>query len=325
MSDDNTNKIHPILIVTLDQIDVDEELNVRKTYDAQAVADLKADIVRQGLLNPLVVVRHPNPRKVKEGLLYQLVSGFTRVRALQEMQEEHRKAKTGKIIEAQAKILEFGDNVKDPIAEAYFANLIENTMRRDVKPFEIAKRCVYMINECGVTRGELVRRLGMEKGYINNLIRLAQSLHPAIFEAWEQGHGLAKTDKLLKLCPKDQDEQMELWEKWNNPDPEPEEEEIEASDDEDDEGDDGESRNVRARPKPVVLDSAIEAVRAADVSDDAKKLAVAALRFAAGHAPTIPGIYNPRKPNKPPAKAPRKASNGKRGKGDAEEETMAEA
>ena len=312
---ETVNKIHPIVTVGLDEIEVDESLNARKAYDPELVTGLVSDIRRQGLLNPLVLIRNPKPRSEFK---YLLIGGFTRVKALREIEKENRKAGGKGIapVEATAKILDFS-GAKNPELEAHLSNLIENTMRRDLKPYDIAMKARFLKEKYGITGAEIANRLGAQKNYINNLLRVAANLHEDILNAWRDGHDLAKLDRLIKLAPKDHDDQLAQWELWLNPP---------SDDNEDEDEDDGEGSKKKGkksakkddekpaqRPRFSVLESAIEAVRVADgLSDDARKAAVSALKFAAGLSPRIPGIYDPNKVVRNPAgvrgKKPKKSA-----------------
>ena len=80
-------------------------------------------------------------------------------------------------------------------AERLQAALIENMVREDLNPVEEAKACAALVEELGLTKEELARRVGRSRPAVSNLIRLLELPDEALelLEAGElsEGHGRA--------------------------------------------------------------------------------------------------------------------------------------
>jgi len=132
---------------------------------------LAADIKRNGLLQPVIV------RPVGSG--FDLVSGHRRFAAV--------KSIGWKSISAVVR------SMTDE--EAFLINLTENIQREDLSPGEIADRAIVMREKfpANYAPGEkgnsdaLAKLLGCSRGYMNNLIRMATSLHPEIWALCRSG------------------------------------------------------------------------------------------------------------------------------------------
>jgi ParB family chromosome partitioning protein len=79
--------------------------------------------------------------------------------------------------------------------EALEAALIENMAREDLNPIEEARACVALVEELGLTREDVGRRLGCSRVAVSNLIRLLDLPDGAIALLEEgslsEGHGRA--------------------------------------------------------------------------------------------------------------------------------------
>ena len=80
-------------------------------------------------------------------------------------------------------------------AERLQVALIENMVREDLNPIEEARACAALIEELGVSKEELARRVGRSRPAVSNLIRLLDLPDEAIelLESGElsEGHGRA--------------------------------------------------------------------------------------------------------------------------------------
>lgn len=298
MSDDNTrdakraeqaveaiNQVPGILSLTLSEIEVDESFNARKSYDEEKVAAMIDSIKVGGLKNPLQVMSTG-----KGG--YSLVAGFTRMRALTQIEKENRKAGVKEPLRVACKLNTYTNEV-----DAHFDNLEENTLRENLSTYEIAEKCSYIMETFGESGASVARRIGVGKNQVNNYVRSFREADPRLLELWKDNK--VTSDWLVRVVSKPHDEQWAKWEESIG---------IKADADADDDDDDGEDsgeggrsgEKVARRPGAAVLNSAIDAVTKSDKSDDWKAGAKAALKFATGAAPKIPGVYDPKKP---PAKA----------------------
>ena len=80
-------------------------------------------------------------------------------------------------------------------AERLQAALIENMVREDLNPVEEARACAALVEELGLTKEELARRVGRSRPAVSNLIRLLELPDETLelLEAGElsEGHGRA--------------------------------------------------------------------------------------------------------------------------------------
>jgi ParB family chromosome partitioning protein len=144
----------------------------RTKFDPDALAALAASIEVSGIVQPLLV------RPLPDGS-YELVAGERRWRAAQQAGLE----KVPAVVREQAE------------AERLQAALIENMVREDLNPVEEAKACAALVEDLGLTKEELARRVGRSRPAVSNLIRLLE-LPDETLELLEgrelsEGHGRA--------------------------------------------------------------------------------------------------------------------------------------
>jgi ParB family transcriptional regulator, chromosome partitioning protein len=144
----------------------------RTQFDAAALAALAASIEASGVVQPLLV------RPLPDGS-YELVAGERRWRAAQQAGLE----KVPAVIRDQAE------------AERLQAALIENMVREDLNPVEEARACAALVEDLGLTKEELSRRVGRSRPAVSNLIRLLELPDETLeqLQAGElsEGHGRA--------------------------------------------------------------------------------------------------------------------------------------
>ena len=144
----------------------------RRRFDPDAIAALAESIGAAGVIQPLIV------RPLLDGR-YELVAGERRLRAAQTVGLE-----TVPVIvrdEDEAGRLETA--------------LIENVAREDLNPVDEARACATLVEDLGISKEELARRLGRSRPAISNLMRLLD-LPPEALELIEagklsEGHGRA--------------------------------------------------------------------------------------------------------------------------------------
>ena len=157
----------------------------RVKFDAAALDALAGSIGSVGLLQPLIV------RPLDDGR-YELVAGERRWRAAQ---------KAG--IDRVPAVVR-----TSPEDERLQAALIENMVREDLNPVEEARACAALVDDLGISKEELARRVGRSRAAISNLIRLLDLPDPALalLERGElsEGHGRA----ILQV--RDQDRRAQL-------------------------------------------------------------------------------------------------------------------
>ena len=144
----------------------------RTDFDPDALAALAASIEASGIVQPLLV------RPLPDGS-YELVAGERRWRAAQEAGLE----KVPAVVRDQAE------------AERLQAALIENMVREDLNPVEEARACAALVEELGLTKEELARRVGRSRPAVSNLIRLLELPDETIemlqSGSLSEGHGRA--------------------------------------------------------------------------------------------------------------------------------------
>jgi ParB family chromosome partitioning protein len=144
----------------------------RARFDAAGIDALAGSIGSVGLLQPLIV------RPIDDGR-YELVAGERRWRAAQ---------KAG--IDRVPAVIR-----SSPEDERLQAALIENMVREDLNPVEEARACASLVDDLGISKEELARRVGRSRAAISNLIRLLDLPDPALslLERGDltEGHGRA--------------------------------------------------------------------------------------------------------------------------------------
>jgi ParB family chromosome partitioning protein len=144
----------------------------RTNFDPEALAALAASIETSGVVQPLLV------RPLPDGS-YELVAGERRLRAAQQAGLE----KVPAVVRDQAE------------AERLQAALIENMVREDLNPVEEARACASLVEDLGLTKEELARRVGRSRPAVSNLIRLLELPDETLglLETGElsEGHGRA--------------------------------------------------------------------------------------------------------------------------------------
>ena len=144
----------------------------RRRFDEDALQALAGSLGERGILQPVLVRPRADGR-------YELVAGERRWRA----------AQIAGLTEIPA-IVRLHDD-----AAALEVALIENMAREDLSPVEEARACVALVEELGLTREEVGRRVGRGRVAVTNLIRLLDLPDEALELLQEgklsEGHGRA--------------------------------------------------------------------------------------------------------------------------------------
>jgi ParB family transcriptional regulator, chromosome partitioning protein len=135
----------------------------RRHFDEDALNALAGSLGERGVLQPVLV-------RPKAGGTYELVAGERRWRAAQ--------------IAGMASIPALVRPRDD--AEAIELALIENMAREDLNPIEEARACAALVEELGLTREEVGRRVGRSRVAVSNLMRLLD-LPDEVIELLERG------------------------------------------------------------------------------------------------------------------------------------------
>ena len=157
----------------------------RRDFDDEAMHALAESIKARGILQPLVV------RPVAGGR-YELVAGERRLRA----------ATLAGLGRVPAVVRETEE------AERLELALIENMARQDLNAVEEARACATLVEDLGLTKEEVGRRVGRSRVAVSNLIRMLELPDEALgmIEAGELsgGHGRAL------LLAKEQSQRLRL-------------------------------------------------------------------------------------------------------------------
>jgi ParB family transcriptional regulator, chromosome partitioning protein len=144
----------------------------RRHFDEDALQSLAGSLGERGVLQPVLV-------RPKAGGTYELVAGERRWRA----------ARIAGLASIPAIVRERED------AQALEAALVENMAREDLNPIEEARACVALVEELGLTREDVGRRVGRSRVAVSNLVRLLDLPDEVIELVQEgvlsEGHGRA--------------------------------------------------------------------------------------------------------------------------------------
>jgi ParB family transcriptional regulator, chromosome partitioning protein len=144
----------------------------RRRFDEEPLQALADSLRERGVLQPVLVRPLPGGR-------YELVAGERRWRA----------AQVAGLETLPALVRDRGD------AQALEVALIENMAREDLNPIEEARACAALVEELGLTREDVGRRVGRSRVAVSNLLRLLDLPDEALelLEAGDlsEGHGRA--------------------------------------------------------------------------------------------------------------------------------------
>src|SRR6266540_6161295 len=121
----------------------------RTRFDPASIQGLAASIADAGVVQPLIV------RPLADGR-YELIAGERRWRAAREAGVQTVPA----IVRDEAE------------TQRLQTALIENMAREDLNPVDEARACAALVEDLGLSKEALARRLGRSRSAISNLIRL---------------------------------------------------------------------------------------------------------------------------------------------------------
>lgn len=153
----------------------------RRSFDEKALEALTGSIGERGVLQPVLV-------RSAGGGKWELIAGERRWRA----------AQAAGLDEIPAVIRNDDDAVALEVA------LIENMAREDLNPIEEAKACAALVDELGLSKESVGKRVGRSRAAVSNLIRLLDLPDEAITMLEDgrltEGHGRA-----LLMAPRHDD------------------------------------------------------------------------------------------------------------------------
>jgi ParB/RepB/Spo0J family partition protein len=151
LSSDNAGRSVGVRVIPVDRIESNPQ-QPRMIFDADALHELSASIREHGVLQPILVRPLGSNR-------YQLVAGERRWRA----------SKEAGLATIPALVEELDDDT------ALEISIIENLQREDLSPLEEAAMYDRMVREHGYSIRKLAEKLGKDKGYLENRLRLADA------------------------------------------------------------------------------------------------------------------------------------------------------
>jgi ParB family chromosome partitioning protein len=144
----------------------------RSRFDPESLAALSQSIASVGVVQPLIV------RPLRDGR-YELIAGERRWRA----------ARSAGLEMVPALVRDEDEPARLETA------LIENVAREDLNAVEEARACATLVDDLGISKEELARRLGRSRPAISNLIRLLdlplEALELIEAGSLSEGHGRA--------------------------------------------------------------------------------------------------------------------------------------
>jgi ParB family chromosome partitioning protein len=144
----------------------------RRRFDEESLTALAGSLDERGVLQPVLV-------RPRAGGTYELVAGERRWRA----------ARIAGLKSVPAIVRERED------AQALEVALIENMAREDLNPIDEARACAALVEELGLTRQDVGRRVGRSRVAVSNLVRLLDLPDEAIELVQQgslsEGHGRA--------------------------------------------------------------------------------------------------------------------------------------
>ena len=151
LSPDSPTRSVGVRIVPVDHIEQNPQ-QPRLAMNQEALDELAASIREHGVLQP-ILVRPVGPNT------YQLIAGERRWRA----------SKQAGLATIPALIEEIDDDT------ALEISIIENLQREDISPLDEAAMFDRMVSEHGYSIRKLADKLGKDKGYVENRLRLADA------------------------------------------------------------------------------------------------------------------------------------------------------
>ncbi len=125
----------------------------RGDFDPASMAELVDSIRSRGILQPLLVRRHPS-----EAERYQIIAGERRWRAAQQ----------AGLHTVPTLVRELSDS------DAMAAALVENLQRQDLNAMEEAEGYQRLVDEFGLTQERLAEAIGKSRSHVANTLRLRQ-------------------------------------------------------------------------------------------------------------------------------------------------------
>jgi len=163
--------VHPDDIVTNDTIK-----NIRKTFSKEKITQLAESIYAEGLMHPPIVVETDLGGGETQ---YELIAGAQRLAAIKQIRKEIDTS-----FMEELPVILFDGN----LADAVFANALENLDREDLNDVDIAEWLFDRVNgDNPVERSELSQRLHRSEAWISQHVTFIENACVMLIEAVRTG------------------------------------------------------------------------------------------------------------------------------------------
>jgi len=170
------------------------ELNPRKTFDQESLAELAQNIKENGLVQPITIRKRPKGSDTK----YEIVCGERRYRAV--------------TLNGDAEIQCIIKDLDDK--QAFAAMIIENLQRKDVDPLEEAAAFTKLYNDGTMKVAEIAKMLGKSTSFVIGRIQL-NNIIPEFVQLMRDG--TLYLVHLLEICKLTKEQQKVLFDECFSP------------------------------------------------------------------------------------------------------------
>ena len=140
-----------IINITLDSIHIEDQ--VRSTFSEESITQLATSIEKEGLLYPILVMKHPTEEKK-----YILLVGESRFRAFKQLNKKTIPARVKPFIENN------GDRK--------LIQLTENIQRKNLNAIDLADSFMAIKADLNITLEQLSQRVGRSLSYVKQLSQI---------------------------------------------------------------------------------------------------------------------------------------------------------
>lgn len=182
-------------LVTIARVYIDQSWNSREKIDFEGAefVDLRESIRHEGLESPVTLAE----REGDPDHDYDLVAGFRRIHACMQLG----------FTEILAVI-----NTYETQADKLIANVVENTHRSGLRPYELAATCHRLRKEEGLTVKDIAARIQMSDSWVGKLTRIMEKLPAPILTSFRFNATPLAVEEYHTIASMDSQEQMlEAW------------------------------------------------------------------------------------------------------------------
>lgn len=234
--------------------------------EGQRSEDLEQSMKEEGLKVPIEVVEGPH--------CYFMVAGFRRRKVAIKL--------------GWKKIPAIVYPANTPLRDEYWINILENSTRKSLTTYEIARAAQLMRDKFDVTAAEFARKTGYSSGFVSKLLTCIDKLPEHLLEHWQIGSGLS-FDEWYHLSLMDHDSAMKRF--WSLTGQRPKEILRDLI----------ESQSNGKRLPPAWLSDRMmrlyQGIEGSELEPRVRDLVLAAVSICMCTRDTIKGVYEPRRQN----------------------------